>query len=264
MKFKFIIIPFLLLFLYSTASAISLGFDPSGTGATFTDIIQFTLGGNPELADAPAGAENLHDLWSYQDANGDFTESFTMQVNNADLVGLGGEWDLDGNGPIDYNLWVDMTLTGNVDFLNQLATFSAGSATMYVDVDGNEDFTGPDTAVADFVLTLPAVMVLDDTVLDLGLEGDINLIFAFTATYFDFWDATVDQMTADGVLLALIGEGDISVAEILTIGDQTVIGWDLAAVEVEFTVVPEPATILLFGIGLLGLAGVVRKKFKKV
>ena len=152
---KILLSLFATFFLYSSAQAFSIGFDPEGLGV-HQDIERFTFTKNAEL-DKPAGAVKEHDLWSYENALGDFTETFTVQLDSADFT-TGMAWDLSA-----YNIFADITLLGNINIAAGLATFSFGEVILYVD-DGevysnNEDYDlGDDTPIAKLSLLLPGTM----------------------------------------------------------------------------------------------------------
>jgi hypothetical protein len=102
-------------------------------------------------------------------------------------------------------------------------------------------------------LTVNGVKLLDDWEVDnnIGWYMNKNLVvggstFDFSVTFDDYRDGW-NCGTEDG------GFSDITISDVRIFGEYT-------AVPNGTNPVPEPATMLLFGLGLLGLAGVNRKK----
>lgn len=242
--------------LCGTASATALEFDPTGTG-NFTPITALGLESHAELDDNPEGVFIAQDIWSYEDADGNFTEQFTLFITNADLTN-GTQWVLSS-----YGLYADVELTGIADVPNALVTFTSGTAKIYIDGDGNSDFDAGELSVADFELMAPGYMMLSDTVLGLNLSGEVDLVFRFTETYDDFWAQEVDDLADMGWVMSFMA-GRINAEDIIPLDNGgNIIGWDVNDFDAEFTVVPEPSTLILLGCGLVGIAAVGRKRFSK-
>src|SRR3989339_1106072 len=130
---KFLAALFITLFLCSSAQAYSLGFDPTGSGdetvtpGAYDNIDGMQLLGFAEAADG-SGIAPLQDIWTFQDASGDFTETFTLRVAYGERA---------DNTDTDFysNVFLDVTLTGNYNIATGLTTFDTGNATMYLDAD---------------------------------------------------------------------------------------------------------------------------------
>lgn len=249
-----------LLLCTTSAHAYNIGFDINGDGATngFTE----TEAWNTQSTASAEYNGVYEDIWSYQDAAGNFTESFTLQVYSGDVA---------GGGTQSYsNFYADVTLGGTTD--GTTTEFTSGSITLYIEdiTDGDTIFAtnpgidyeydaGTDTLVATLELIGGQAMTVSGTNQDQGSSGDIDLDFVFTSTTDDFFDSTTDELALNRWILALAGNGDVSVSNIdyVTSG---VTGWDIGGLDIEFEAVPEPTTMMLFGFGLLGIAGITRKK----
>lgn len=280
---KILISLFITLFLCTSAQAYSVGFDVSGLGGFQTidrlyldGVDESDIAGNPTSTTATFGNDHL---WSFEDANGYFTESFTLDITSADLT-AGGKYSASSSATVTDANWdkyfVDVTLQGQ--FVAGVASFSYGDATMYLDAGTNKDYdSGTDTMVAELTLNPNQIMVLDNTNVGVGVAGQIDMLFTYAASGHDFWDDTTDALVGKGWLLSFL-DGEIHVEEVLSgmaAGDyteptgwshdevETGFGWNVNGLTADFRPIPEPATMLLLGSGLLGLAGLGRKRFFK-
>lgn len=278
----------------------ALIFDADAAGATYAaqtiygwdmeGIGEDSLGGTTVnlLTDVSLGADDVL-------GNGDtFTESFTLVLSNGLDAGLdalnGQNGYYQGFPPIvpASNLYVDMSLAGVIASYNDggtpttaanvasladdsfVSVFTGGSATLYVDADADRDFDGGETVVATFSLDnagnfifVPSVYAGTAAVIDFAFAFDtINTNYFATAPGFQDLEDLVNQ----GFVLTLAQGG---VASQAIIGDTTadpdriLFGWDETGIDSRFSSVPEPASMLLLGTGLLGFAGLGRKKFRK-
>lgn len=280
---KILIALFITLFFCTSAQAISVGFNVSGDGGTdgFYTINRLYLDGVDEadIAGNPSGAVFSDDhLWSFEDANGFFTESFTLDITSADLTGGGAYSASTLAAAYDANwdrYFVDVALEGQ--FIAGTAYFSSGAATMYIEKGTNKDYDGTDQMVAVLELNSNQTMVLDSTSVGEGVAGQIDMLFTYTASGHDFWDDATDALVGKQWLLSFF-DGEIHVEEELfnmattdyleptgwTHGQVvTGFGWNVNGLTADFTAIPEPATMFLLGSGLLSLVGIGRKRFFK-
>jgi hypothetical protein len=281
MKKRFIVIALCLFLipLYTNASAMSIGFDPSG-GNSFTQIDHIVYQTDTGLSVGFIPALNV------PTPNAPYNVDFILQgrVGTASLGGnpvdispvpFGSEWTFEAS-------FTETVASEGINSLgHQIATFSSGENlssifNMYLDTAGpsnpSSDTADPNTAqgygpsptateilsahlyslTSSFESTVPGelgtgsfnVVVKVDSHNPAYLDIPSNLI-AFTlvntgtlnqpSTYtpINMWDGTP---TSKGQMFKFDGSTD-------------------------FSAVPEPGTILLLGLGLLGIAGISRKRF---
>lgn len=237
-------------------------------------------------------------------SNGDtFYEAITVNVLNglgappaynpvrANAPGPGGYYN--GFPPIvpSANLYIDLMLGGAIANYVQggvgptnatnplritddsfVSIFGAGGASMYVDMNANKTFDGADIPVALFNLFAAGPFVLVPSVFN-GAAATVDFAFqtmAINPAYFsnapgypDFLDAILNgfhfTLTQGGV--AIIGQiGGLTAPE----PDEILLAWQETGFDAKFDVIPEPATMLLLGSGLVGLAGFGKKRlFRK-
>lgn len=113
------------------------------------------------------------------------------------------------------------------------------------------DFT-PGTLIGDSTTTYTEIL----TGLTLPPSGTTN-------AYLDVTGGSVgERLDTDGFITGIGTKADLDMSVDLT-GNQTQSGWNIGEDPVLANVVPEPTTLILFGLGLLGFAGIARKKLKK-
>jgi hypothetical protein len=260
----------LLGFLASGAQAYSVGFDPDGNSTNPADNTQTyfqwnltpTVGTNYEYSDGsttPGSAGGQ--LWTEQNiSTGNFTETFTVELDK-------GFYDTDGTyGTTDFtNTFIEITLNGRYVDDNEI-NFTSGSSTIYNSTD----------TIAELELSSALTTSLDGSLLGNGIEMSINLSFLFTDLNDAYWSEEMESLVALNWIFTMTSgninqesimeddqEGNITEAGTITDPDEDdiyVIEWSLDGIATSFTVVPEPTTFALFGLGLLSLAGIVRRK----
>lgn len=232
--------------------------------------------------------------------NGDiFTENFTLNVSNG--TGPNGDAmeanvETGGTGyyngiPIGGRLYLDVSLggaisgysnggDGNTTFANfstKLANdsfntnFTSGSATLYVDIDGDKDFTAADgSSVATFTLTGAGPFIVVPSVFT-GAAGTISFVFEFdsiNAAYFSQAPGFPDPNSLIGQnWLLAVAQGGLALGTNGIGGaappEQILLGWRETGLDSSFSTVPEPTTIFLLGMGLVGISGIARKRGRK-
>lgn len=270
----FAIITFLLL--CGSAQAYELGFDPEGNNdetaanASYEMIDGWQLVGRAEAADG-SNTVPLEDMWTFQDVNGDFTEDFTLKMVYGERA---------DNSDTDYydDLYIDVHLEGNYDITTNTITFDTlpgdGYATIYLDGDTNLDYVAgsSDIEVATLSLSNALAQDIQGSSIESGLSLDMDLSFMFDSINTDFFEDDLQNLVTDKALFTFAAGRIVQTDNLIyndngTIGDVTddwveQVSWTNNGIEATFQVVPEPTTMVLFGIGLLGIAGVSRKRYR--
>ncbi|MDY0131679.1 MAG: PEP-CTERM sorting domain-containing protein [Desulforegulaceae bacterium] len=258
MKQSFLVF-LLTLFLCGSVSAYTVNFDPDGTGSNFYNVHIMNLGGISE--------GNLYNsfqshIFSFQDkTTGAFTETFTQSLNT-----IQDEYGVETN-LFSKNLLLDITFAGQYVSDSEIY-FTSGNVVMYKDMDSSNNFEiANDTKIAELSYTESLVSELTGSLIGVGndrLSMKIDIAFMFEDINPDFWGATEQDLVDKKWLFSMVGSR-INQTSLFDLGPTTneyMIGWNAPGSSVQFDAVPEPSTMILLGLGLLGLAGIGRRRMK--
>lgn len=255
------------------------GFDSTGTDGSFDQVSGFKFAGTGgtglETENAPTvGPETGNgnfDIWSETNF---ITETFTEQFTLLNLAGLNssGSVDLINLSYLGTNILLDVDLNGTITTPDangaydvSFNTDGTSVAQMYLDVNGDYDYVAADgdVSIADLELTGFIPFGFEPSLLGLNGGTSVDIEFTFTGINDQYWDTAFEDLVNSSFMLA-ITQGDLTLVDLLPDGIPAngiqYQGWNVIAVDAALTAVPEPATMLLFGAGLIGLAGIGRRK----
>lgn len=236
----------------SAASAYELNWTDNVVTAP-TDFDTFAIGGF-QLVNSQSDFATIK---QYTDGAFDFTEAISLTVINAN-----DDADAGIIPPVYQGEFTALiNLYGNTDILPDETTvhFTGGSGSIFHGANSILDFTYEHSLAATFTDTLFSTT---------GLSTDFDVTFEITDFDSDYFSAISGlslQELIDGNLFQITAAGRYQIDSISDTlndagGDYVMIESTTNGVDARFEVVPEPTTMVLFGIGLLGLARVSRRK----
>jgi hypothetical protein len=273
------------------ATSYALDFDADGTGTLFD--FETISGWDLEAVATESINGSLVDMVTHQSVgadgilnNGDtFTELLTVQILNSlgpyptyaatpvagaysflastmggdKMPALYGAFNLAGDIS-NYSNGGDGDTTlatlGNLVNDTFSANFTGGTGTMFADLNDNGAYDAGEE-IAGFTLIAGDTFELDPTVFS-GGSSDITLAFKFDSVDGDYFDADVLQDLIDQSWLLTFAQGSIALLD-GQIGanppNEILLGFQETGLDAKFSVVPEPGTIVLVGLGLVGLVG---------
>lgn len=190
-----------------------------------------------------------------------FTENGLFRVTNYQL---GGNPVITDNLGTGYNLYATFTSSGTLTQITPtffVATFTSLNFTLFLDPDANTNLSGQ----------TPAGTTGDDFAIASGslLEGtgtaNLNPAFlAVTSNTNTTFNTIVNTFFTSPVPFYNLQQ----IASNQTAGQLSIVGSTITIQDggatVTFASVPEPATLAMFGAGLLGLAAVLRRRREQV
>jgi hypothetical protein len=246
-------------FSLSTASAYELNWnDQLGTSKTIGGFQLTNQAANsPLVADYETVTQNATGSGGVVQTGDTFTETAQLSVANP--------LDASNNSiappylPSPFKVYLD--LAGYTD----VAT-DGTATTYYTSGSGSIVDTGASQTIMTFTLVSSTPSLYSGSIFSpVGIQANVSTAYKVTnadTSYFQTLSGpSLTDLISNGWLLALTeGNFTLKTASYDSIAHQYTYGFTTDGVRADFNAVPEPATLMLLGFGLIGLACITRKK----